>query len=379
MQNKSIFSTICRRGKAALLSAILLTTLICSGCDDPLFSDDPDKTEVDVIATDTNSKTSDKQESKPSDEQKRVEMSAKEVFDKANPSVVNIYADKSLGSGVVYKIKDGYGYIITNAHVVGKADSFAVRLSDKRTFMPNETKLIGKDSRTDIAVITVEIGKNDNLQEVEFGDSDKVEQNEEVVAIGNARGHENSSSKGEIRSVNVIDTDADDKNINKYFITGAAINPGNSGGALLNMHGKVIGINCMRLRNEEGQNYAIPSNEAKKSADQLIEKGYVSWPYLGIKTETGKLDDETPAILITTVKKDSPADKAGLTEGDIILTVKDLPVSTIAELRKKLNDSGIGALVDIDYIRKTKQGFKKYEEHVKLEELPKGLSDDEWS
>jgi len=156
-------------------------------------------------------------------------------------------------------------------------EHYKVHLSDKRTL---QAKRIGTDPRRDLAVIKVE---GENLPTIQFADSTKIKVGEEVVAIGNARGQENSVTKGIVSNLNV---DLDDgTNICKYIQTDAPINSGNSGGALLNMKAEVIGINRARLNNAESMGYAIPINDAKDLAKQLIEKRYVSYPYLGIKTE----------------------------------------------------------------------------------------------
>ena len=353
MKKESILAVLDYFGKIIALLLMMLPLIIFSGCDffppkaDPQPPDPPPAP-------------------KP--------LSIEDIVKKAGPSVVNIYSNESLGSGVIYKIKDGYGYIITNDHVVKKYISFIVRLSDKRTL---EGKKIGADPRMDIAVIKVE---EDNIQVAEFADSSQVKNGIEAIAIGNAHGSENSVTSGLISNANVNTSDANNKNINKYLQTSAAINPGNSGGALLNKQGQVIGINDMILKNSDNMGFAIPINEAKKIADQLIDKGYVSYPYLGVDTVVQSAKNGESLIVINKVFKDSPAGKEGLRIGDIIYKVDGARVENVAELREQLNNKGIGSMVSIYILRNTKQGFQEDAKTIKLEELPKGSNSDvDWS
>ena len=328
--------------KTAILLTMILTLLLFSGCD----SNDNPKPIPDTLTVE-------------------------EIVQKTGPSVVNIYSNKSLGSGVIYKMEDGYGYIITNDHVVRGANALSVRLSDKRTL---KAKLIGTDPRRDVAVIKVE---GDNLPVADFADYNKVKIGADVVAIGNARGIENSVTKGIISNVDIdVDTGT---NIRRCLQTDTPINPGNSGGALVNMSGEVIGINEMGRNDAESMNYAIPGSDAKKMADQLISKGYVSYPYLGIDAVNKEAKDGTKFIWIRNIMDNSPAAKAGLRKNDAIMQVNDVRVETVSKLREQLNVSGIGSMVSIYIIRRTNQGGQKGVKQVTLEELPKGYYTIDWS
>lgn len=291
-----------------------------------------------------------------------------EVVKKVGPSVVNIEAKGAgRGSGVILS-KDGY--ILTNDHVIRGANSLEIHLADKRTL---KAKLIGTDSRRDVAVIKVE---SNDLQEAVFADSVEVKIGEDVIAIGNAKGVENSVTKGIISN---LDIDVDNgTNIRKCLQTDAPVNPGNSGGALVNMRGEVIGINEMGRRDAESMNYAIPSKDAREIAEQLIDKGYVSYPYLGVSTLNQKIEKES-YIFVRSVMDNSPADKEGLRKNDVIVKVNDVRVETVSKLREQLNNSGIGSVVSLYIVRNTKQGIQKGTIQVKLEELPKGYYTIDWS
>lgn len=358
MKKQIVFHALGRWGRVLVILVLLAMSLVSGGCD---FWGGK---------TEGGGKNVDHVDPQPVVDE---EMTPKELNKKHGPSVVNVYSDKALGSGVIYKIKDGYGYIVTNDHVIRGASSLSIRLSDKRTM---KAELRGTDRRADIAVIKVE---GDKLQVAEFADSNKVENGIKVVAIGNAKGSENSIDDGLISNTEVTTSDADGKNINKYLQTSASINPGNSGGPLFDMYGKVVGINDMGISDAQNMNFAIPSNKAKEIADKLINNGYVSYPYLGVEAENERTKGGTAFILVGDIMKDSPADKAGLRKGDIIYQINDADVHTVAELRQKLNSWGIGASVSVNYVRNTKQGYQKYNVQVILEELPKGYYTFDWS
>lgn len=359
MQNKSIFSTICRRGKTALLSAILLTTLFCSGCDDPAFGDGGKKIGDDIKVPQVETK-----------EDERVKMTTEEISEKIGSSVVNIQAlsddgSGALGSGVIFTDD---GYIITNDHVIrGKTSSMEVHLADKRVL---KAKLIATDPRMDLAVIKVE---GDNLKAVKFGDSDELKQGSPVVAIGNARGLENSTTTGTISNLN--QDVSEDLTTIRCLQTEAPINPGNSGGALLNEYGELIGINVMIRANSDNIGFAIPSNDVKKIVEQLKDNGHVPYPYLGIDVINQQTDKGVPFILVRNVRDDSPAAKADFKKGDIIVRVNDARVENVPKLREQINSNKIGSRVSIYIVRGNQEGIIE----VTLEEIPKGYSSIDWS
>ena len=244
-------------------------------------------------------------------------------------------------------------------------------MSDKRTLT---AKLIGTDPRMDVAVIKVE---GENLTAAKLADSSKVEVGAEVLVIGNAKGIENSVTKGVISNLNIdVDTGTD---IRRCLQTDAPINPGNSGGALVNMQGEIIGVNDMKRSDAESIGFAIPINDAKEIADQLIEKGYVSLPYIGVDAVNQQTDDGTPFIIVRNVMPDSPAAKAGLKVKDVIVQVNDARVETVSKLREQFYDSGIDSIVSIHIVRMSNKGGQEGIIQVKLEELPKGYYSIDWS
>ena len=290
------------------------------------------------------------------------------VVQKVGASVVNIETNTSKGSGVIFN-KDGY--IITNDHVIRGANSVEVHLLDKRKL---DATVIATDPRRDVAVIKVE---GDNLQAAEFADSKNLNVGDDVIAIGNAQGVENSVTKGIISNLNVdVDTGI---NIRRCIQTDAPLNHGNSGGALVNMSGKVVGINDMGRGDAESMNYAIPINDAKDVAEQIIEKGYVSVTYIGVNAVNEKTDQGEGFIVIKDIMANSPAAKANLQDGDIIIKVNDARVETVSKLRDQLKNSGIGSAVSLEIARKTKKGYTTGILQVTLEELPKGYYVIDWS
>lgn len=344
MKKKSIWTVLGSCGRIIVTVALFLTSLTFSGCGITPSDPKPDPP-------------------KP--------MKPTEVVKEVEPSLVNITAkgesSGSLGSGVIFS-KDGY--IVTNYHVIEGKKSIEVQLG-KEHF---EAKVVGRDSRMDLAVIKIE---GDNLKAAKFADSDEIEKGEQVIAIGNAMGRKDSTTDGMIS--NLPDNVDDGENIKKCLQTSAEINPGNSGGALVNMYGEVVGINTLKLTNAEGMNFAIPSNKVKEIAQKLIDKGYVSYPYLGVLVENRETNNGDPVILVTAVRDNSPAAKAGLKKGDIIVTFNGSRVLTVSELRKGIIESNIGRNVSIGIVRKIKKDFQQHGTEATLEEIPNNTGEYDWS
>jgi len=280
------------------------------------------------------------------------------------------WKEQSLGSGVIISPD---GYIITNNHVVEQGDEIRVTLFDKRSF---KAKLIGADTKTDVAIVKIDA---ENLYSVQWGDSDKLQVGEFVLAIGNPYGLNHTVTMGIISAVgraNVGIADYED-----FIQTDAAINPGNSGGPLVNTKGELIGINTAifsRSGGYQGIGFAVPSNMARLVMDQLIQKGKVTRGWLGVTIQeiTPELSQKfglksAKGALIGDVAKGSPAEKAGIKRGDIILEFNGKKVSDVGNLRNMVAQSKIGEQIPLTIMR----SGKEYALQVTTTELPKDASE----
>lgn len=265
------------------------------------------------------------------------------------------------GSGVIFKKENGKAYIITNNHVVEGASSLKVSLYDGTEVT---AKLVGSDSLTDLAVLQI---SDDHVTKVaNFGDSSDLRTGETVIAIGDPLGKDLSRTvtqgivSGVDRTVS-MSTSAGETSIN-VIQTDAAINPGNSGGPLLNTDGKIVGINSMKISEDdvEGIGFAIPSNDVKPIAEELLSKGQIERPYIGVSMldleqvpqnyQEGTLglfgSQLNKGVYIREVASGSPAEKAGLKAEDIIIGLKGKEIDTGSELRNILyKDAKIGDTV----------------------------------
>ena len=274
------------------------------------------------------------------------------------------YENVSRGSGIIIGQTDDELLIATNAHVVNGADSITVGFVDSEIY---DATVKGADTEIDLAVIGVKMSdlKKDTLSEIKvavIGDSDALQVGEQVVAIGNAVGYGQSVTTG---IVSALDRDVPDDEVDTCYIqTDAAINPGNSGGALLNMKGEVIGINSAKIMSTyvEGMGYAIPMNTAdpvietlmnRKTRDKVDEAktGYLGITGVSVDDQTSKMYGIPEGIYLQEVTEDGPAEKAGLHKGDIIKKFDGVSVSTISDLRSKMEYYEAGEQVDIQYCR----------------------------
>lgn len=278
------------------------------------------------------------------------------------------------GSGVIFKKENGKAYIITNNHVVEGASSLKVSLYDGTEVT---AKLVGSDSLTDLAVLQI---SDDHVTKVaNFGDSSDLRTGETVIAIGDPLGKDLSRTvtqgivSGVDRTVS-MSTSAGETSIN-VIQTDAAINPGNSGGPLLNTDGKIVGINSMKISEDdvEGIGFAIPSNDVKPIAEELLSKGQIERPYIGVSMldleqvpqnyQEGTLglfgSQLNKGVYIREVASGSPAEKAGLKAEDIIIGLKGKEIDTGSELRNILyKDAKIGDTVEVKILRNGKEMTK---------------------
>ena len=258
----------------------------------------------------------------------------------------------ALGSGVI--IDAAKGYVVTNNHVVDNASSIKVQLSDGRKF---DAKVVGKDPRSDIALIQIQDPKN--LTAIKIADSDALRVGDYTVAIGNPFGLGETVTSGIVSALGRSGLNAE--NYENFIQTDAAINRGNSGGALVNLNGELIGINTAILAPDRGHigiGFAIPSNMVKNLTAQMVQYGQVKRGELGILgTELNselakamKVDAQRGAF-VSQVMPNSSAAKAGIKAGDVITSLNGKPISSFAALRAEVGSMPIGSKVTLGLLR----------------------------
>ena len=259
---------------------------------------------------------------------------------------------QSLGSGVIVS-QDGY--IVTNNHVIDGADQIMVNLAgDKKEY---EAKIIGKDEKSDLAIIKIEAK---NLNAITFFDSDKVRVGDIVFALGNPFGVGETITQGIVSAtgrsgVGIVEYE-------DFIQTDASINPGNSGGALINSAGHLIGINSAIISKSGGNvgiGFAIPSNMVTTVGTSLIQSGKYTRAYLGvtiadISDDMSSFYDDNYGALITGVEESSPASKAGLKRGDLIISVNGKKVQSASELKNTIGSFAPNRVVNVKYLRDKK-------------------------
>ena len=286
------------------------------------------------------------------------------------------YHGRALGSGVIVEAEKGY--ILTNNHVVDKADEIKIKLMDKRVI---SATVVGTDPKSDLAVLQIEA---DNLSELELGNSDKLRVGDWVLAVGSpfSANLSHTVTAGIVSALGRSNVISSRDHYEDFIQTDAAINPGNSGGALLNMEGKLVGINTAIVtggfeKANRGVGFAIPSNMTKKVMQDLITKGYVVRSWLGVYIQNVddnvakalKLSNRDGALVSDVVEK-SPAEKAGLEQGDVIVEFNDVLIHDSAHLKNIVSSTPPGSLSKVIIFRDE----KKKSVNVTLEEIKK--SDD---
>ena len=265
------------------------------------------------------------------------------------------YVQRSLGSGVII---DREGYILTNNHVIEGASEILVRLSTEKEF---EAEVIGRDPKTDLALIKIKSGQD--LPVEELGDSDKLEIGEWVMAIGNPFGLSQTVTVGIVSAKGrVIGSGPYDD----YIQTDASINPGNSGGPLLDINGKLIGINTAIYANAQGIGFAIPINKAKRILSDLIKYGEVipAWTGIVLQNIDTKLAHylQIPGkggVAVKGVERHSPAEKTGIVEGDIILSLNQKTVSSLDDYTAIMKGISAGHVIEVMIWRGGKKNLFK--------------------
>ena len=273
--------------------------------------------------------------------------------------------ERSLGSGVVISAD---GYIVTNNHVVENAESIRVTFNDRETY---DAEVVGTDPQTDVALIKIDPGRD--LPFVSFGDSDNLRIGEQVMAVGNPFGVGQTVTMGIVsakgRAIGLMDYE-------DHIQTDAAINPGNSGGAMVNMRGEVVGINSAilsRSGGSQGIGFAIPSNLVQRILGDLRSDGKVVRAWLGVQVQAvnqAMADyyglDKPMGVLVARVTEDAPAEKAGLAEGDVIISVDGKLVDTVSQLRNTVSLMPVGHKAQLEIKRDGKTAKKT----VTLAQLP---------
>jgi Do/DeqQ family serine protease len=266
--------------------------------------------------------------------------------------------ERGSGSGFIIRSE---GLILTNAHVVDGADTVTVKLKDGREF---RGRVLGADALTDVAVIKVEAN---NLPTVAMGNSDQLRPGEWAIAIGNPLGLDNTVTVGIISATGRRSSEVrvPDKRVS-FIQTDAAINPGNSGGPLLNQRGEVIGMNTAIIGGAQGLGFAIPINTAQRIADQLVAKGKVDHPYLGIRMttltpelkrqinedpESNVTVQEERGVFVFQIMRNSPAAKGGMRVGDVIQRINGRQVNTADEVQQAVENSSIGSTLQVEVKR----------------------------
>jgi S1-C subfamily serine protease len=296
-----------------------------------------------------------------------------QAAEKISPSVVFINATKTFpqsrgaasreqreahgsGSGFIFTPD---GFILTNSHVVHDTSRLTVALSDGRRF---EAAMVGDDPASDVAVIRISAGGL--VAAAPLGDSEKIRVGQLAIAIGNPYGFQYSVTAGVVSALGRSLRSDSGRLIDNVIQTDAALNPGNSGGPLVNSNGEVIGVNTAVILPAQGLCFAVAINTAKFVAARLIKDGKIRRAYLGLggqnvtiprivvrsqqlKTEAG--------VLVISVEKQSPAERAGLSHGDVIIALDGAPVRSVDDLHKILTEARIGSSCELTLLRQSQK------------------------
>jgi serine protease Do len=255
---------------------------------------------------------------------------------------------EATGSGVIVDAERGYA--LTNAHVVEHATNIQIGTKDGRRF---NARVVGRDPPTDIAVIQIQEGTN--LKSLGFGDSDKLEVGDFVVAIGNPFGLGQTVTSGIVSALGRSGLGIE--GYEDFIQTDASINPGNSGGALVNLHGELVGINTAILAPSGGNvgiGFAVPINMARRVLDQIVQYGEVHRGRVGISTQdltpelaAGFRTKSTEGAIVAEVLPKSPAEQAGLRRGDLVIAADGVPIRGATQLRNKIGLTPVGQRIEL--------------------------------
>ena len=341
--------------KKIIFAAIMCSALLFSGCEKNITENPADSNDKSIVKTSAEAAVTKSSDARNTPVVRVAKTVGPAVVGITNKAVARDFFNRTVetegvGSGVIFRKE---GYIVTNNHVIAGAKELIVSLADGNTI---NGELVGADEITDIAVVKVD---SKDLPVAKFGNSDDVMVGEPAIGVISAL---NRTLEINDRRVKLLQTDA-------------AISPGNSGGALCNADGEIIGINSAKLATNgvEGMGFAIPINTVQTIIDELMQKGYVARPYLGVTI----FDKQTAArygytlsidkgVYVFQVAIGSPADKVGLQRGDIILSVDDKEVNSVTEVRNDIAARKIGDKVKIRFDRDGRESNVD----IVLEEIP---------
>jgi len=267
------------------------------------------------------------------------------------PAVVRVERERGGGSGVIFTPD---GFVLTNSHVVHKANQLIVTLSDGRA---TRGDLVGDDPHTDLAVLRIDAT---SLPWAGLGDSRRVRVGQMAIAIGNPFGFHHSATAGIVSGVGRSLRAGSGRLIDDIIQTDAALNPGNSGGPLVTSRAEVIGVNTATILPAQGLCFAVASNTARFVAARLISDGRIRRSYIGvggqnvpIPRRSGSAPHVSAAsgVLVLSVESGSPASQSGLTTGDIIIAFGDLPISGVDDLHRVLTSERIGVSNTLTILR----------------------------
>jgi S1-C subfamily serine protease len=296
------------------------------------------------------------------------------VVEKVAPSVVNIRVEHENRRGTGQGSGSGFiiapdGFILTNSHVVHGAKSLEVTLADSRTF---QAKVVGDDPDTDLAVIRIGAPK---LPHLKFGDSSKLRVGQVAVALGSPFGFQQTVTSGIVSALGRSMRAQSGRLLDDIIQTDAALNPGNSGGPLVNSDGEVIGVNTAIILAAQGICFAIASNTAEFVTAWLMKEGRIRRSWIGVAGQNVPIHQRVirfhrlaidRGVLVMGIEPNSPAQRSGLREGDVIVGFKGEPIATIDELHKRLAAKEVGVGSPLTIVRHT----EKLELFIVPEELP---------